>query len=180
MKLRVSLSLPGLLLSALGCISCSAPIDHPPFGGTSSESPTLKKGMGTRATRPSEPTAPEAAVRAVLNQQVADWNRGSIDDFMRGYAHSGSTRFASGGDVTLGWDTVRDRYLKRYGNAAKMGRLTFSDIEVNELSPGAAVAFGHWRLERTNDVPSGLFTLVFRRGPEGWKIVHDHTSAATP
>ena len=25
--------------------------------------------------------------------------------------------------------------------------------------------------------PGGLFTVILRRFPEGWKIVHDHTSS---
>jgi ketosteroid isomerase-like protein len=59
-----------------------------------------------------------------------------------------------------------------------MGRLTFSDVEVTMLSPDAGLVLGRWRLQREQDEPSGLFTLVFRELPEGWRIVHDHTSAA--
>jgi ketosteroid isomerase-like protein len=59
-----------------------------------------------------------------------------------------------------------------------MGTLSFSNIEVTMLSPDAAVVLGLWRLERANDEPHGRFTLIFKRLPEGWRIVHDHTSAA--
>ncbi len=121
-----------------------------------------------------------AEVRAVLDLQAAEWNRGSVDGFMRGYANSPDTRFASGGEVTMGWQTVGDRYKRRYSDAAKMGHLVFDQVDVKILAPDAAVVFGHWHLRRAADAPEGLFTLVFRRGPDGWRVVHDHTSAATP
>jgi len=122
----------------------------------------------------------EAQIRAVLDQQVRDWNAGSVERFMHGYARADTTRFASGGEVTLGWQTVFDRYARRYDSPAAMGRLTFSDVDVTVTSADSAVVFGHWRLDREKDTPTGLFTLVFRRLPEGWRIVHDHTSAVAP
>src|SRR5206468_10214077 len=66
----------------------------------------------------------------------------------------------------------------RYSDRAKMGTLSFSDIEVTMLSLDAAVVLGRWRLKRANDEPHGRFTLIFKRLPEGWRIVQDHTSAA--
>ena len=99
---------------------------------------------------------------------------------MNGYAQSVSTVFVSEDEVRRGWETVRDRYRIRYSDRAKMGTLSFSDIEVTILSPDAAVVLGRWRLKRANDEPHGRFTLIFKRLPEGWRIVHDHTSAAPP
>ena len=117
------------------------------------------------------------AVRAVLDQQVKDWNAGSIEKFMHGYAQSDTTRFASGGEVRQGWQTVLDRYKKNYPDKAAMGKLTFSDLDISVAGDDAALAFGHWRLEREKDELSGLFTLFFRKTNDGWRIVHDHTSA---
>lgn len=119
-------------------------------------------------------------IRAVLEEQVAAWNRGSIDGFMAGYLRSPDTRFASGGDVTMGWDTVRDRYGKRYATREQMGRLQFELMEIRPLSRREALVFGRWKLMRAEDAPTGLFTLLMKRTPEGWRIEHDHTSAATP
>ena len=120
----------------------------------------------------------EATIRAVLDQQVRDWNAGHLAGFMEIYAKSDQTRFASGGDISLGWQTVFDRYQKKYGTRAAMGTLNFSDVEITSLAPDAALVFGHWHLQRDADAPSGLFTLVFRKTPAGWRIVHDHTSSA--
>jgi uncharacterized protein (TIGR02246 family) len=121
-----------------------------------------------------------AEIRAVLRAQQDAWNRGDVDGFMNGYARSKSTIFVSEDSVRRGWETVRDRYRKKYSNRAKMGTLAFSDLEITLLSPDSAVALGRWKLKRANDQPHGRFTLIFKRLPEGWRIVHDHTSAAPP
>ena len=122
--------------------------------------------------------AVQSAVRAVLDQQVKDWNAGDIEKFMRGYDRSEKTRFASGGNITLGWQAVMDRYRRTYSDRAAMGTLTFSDLDITVASEDTALAFGRWHLKRDKDEPSGLFTLLFRKTADGWKIVHDHTSAA--
>ena len=120
----------------------------------------------------------ETAVRGVMNDQVKAWNEGNVEAYMNGYYKSDSLRFASGGTITLGWQFVLDRYKKRYSSRALMGQLTFSDLDVTIVSPDAAIAFGKWQLQRENDSPGGLFTLLFRKTDQGWRIVHDHTSAA--
>ena len=121
-----------------------------------------------------------AQIRSILQAQQDAWNRGDIDGFMNGYARSPSTVFISEDTIRRGWETVRARYQQKYSDRAKMGRLSFSDVEINLLSSDAAVVVGRWKLERAKDRPHGRFTLIFKRLPEGWRIVHDHTSAATP
>jgi len=127
---------------------------------------------------PEQPPNSVAEIQSVLTAQQDAWNRGEIDAFMTAYAQSASTVFVSENEVTRGWETVRDRYRVKYSDRAKMGTLSFSDVEVTMLSPDAAVVLGRWRLKRANDQPHGRFTLIFKRLPEGWRIVHDHTSAA--
>jgi len=119
-------------------------------------------------------------IRSVLQAQQDAWNRGDIDGFMNGYARSVSTVFISEDTVRRGWQIVRDRYRKKYSSRAKMGTLTFFDLEITLLSSDSAIASGRWKLKRANDQPHGRFTLILKRLPEGWRIVHDHTSAAPP
>jgi ketosteroid isomerase-like protein len=119
------------------------------------------------------------AVRAVLDAQVAAWNRGDIDGFMDGYMRGPDTVFVSGDSITRGWQTVLDRYRKSYDSREKMGTLSFLEIEIKPLNADAAIAFGRWQLTRAADTPHGRFTLIFKRTREGWRIVHDHTSSAT-
>ncbi len=60
-----------------------------------------------------------------------------------------------------------------------MGKLEFSSLRVEVLGQDAAFVRGAWKVTMPDaKAPHGLFTLVFRKFPEGWKIVHDHTSAA--
>lgn len=128
------------------------------------------------------PGATEAAVRGVLDRQVADWNRGDLDGFLGGYWNDPGVVFQSGGERFDGWGAMRDRYRARYVEGGKaMGRLAFEGVQVVPLGEQAALVRGGWRLEMPDGKkPGGLFTLVFRKVPAGWKIVHDHTSAETP
>ncbi len=114
---------------------------------------------------------------SILMEQQNSWNEGSIEEYMQGYAKSDSLRFASGGNVTHGWQTTFDRYLKGYPDKSIMGQLTFSEIDIKLISNTSALAFGKWELEREQDHPWGLFTLLFQKTSEGWRIVHDHTSS---
>ena len=118
----------------------------------------------------------ESDIRAVMNDQVAAWNRGDIDGFMRGYWNSPKLTFVSGANVTRGWQPTLDRYNKNYDSREKMGTLSFSDLEITVLSKDAAVVLGSWSLAREKDNPHGKFTLVFRKFKNGWRIVQDHTS----
>jgi ketosteroid isomerase-like protein len=97
---------------------------------------------------------------------------------MDGYARTDSLRFASGGTVRRGWQAALDGYEQGYPDRRTMGTLRFDSLDVQVLAPEWAAVFGRWRLQREEDSPDGLFTLLFHRRPDGWRIVHDHTSAA--
>jgi uncharacterized protein (TIGR02246 family) len=122
-----------------------------------------------------------AAIRGVLERQEADWNKGDLDAFLTGYWKSPKVVFQSGGDRHDGWDAMAERYRKRYKAEGKaMGKLVFSGIDIEILAPEAAFVRGAWLLTMPDGTrPGGLFTLIFRQFPDGWKIIHDHTSAAT-
>lgn len=120
----------------------------------------------------------DAEVRALLDRQVADWNRKDLDGFLTGYWDSPDVVFQSGADRSRGFAAMRDRYRRNYQAEGKaMGTLAFTDIEVEPLALGIALARGRWALTKPDGShPHGLFTLILRRLPGGWKIVHDHTS----
>ncbi|MEP6944894.1 MAG: DUF4440 domain-containing protein [Acidobacteriota bacterium] len=118
----------------------------------------------------------ELAIQKVMSDQAAAWNRGDIDGFMAGYWRSEKLTFISGTDVTRGWQPTLDRYKKSYDSRAKMGTLSFSDLEITSLGKDAAVVLGSWSLTRDKDNPHGKFTLTFRKFKDGWRIIIDHTS----
>jgi uncharacterized protein (TIGR02246 family) len=120
----------------------------------------------------------EQAIRRVLSDQEEAWNEGDIDTFMNGYDNSPNTVFI-GKAVQRGYESVRARYHKQYPNAEKMGKLSFSDLSVNLLGADYASLTGEFHLIRKVSAggnPSGVFSLLFRRTPKGWKIILDHTS----
>ena len=120
----------------------------------------------------------ESAIRAVLESQVAAWNKADIDGFMAGYWKDEKLTFISGGDITKGWEPVHDRYVKKYqaDGKDKMGKLAFNELKVETLSPTAGLVTGKFELVRGEKNDWGRFTLAFKKFPEGWKIIHDHTS----
>ena len=120
----------------------------------------------------------ETTIRAVLDAQRDAWNRGDLEGYMDGYDRSVQTEFVGGDEITRGWQTVLDRYKKKYDSREKMGVLTFSEIEITMLSKDAALVLGRWHLKRAKDEPHGTFSLVFRKTKAGWRIVHDHSSSA--
>lgn len=134
---------------------------------------TICPGCNLRA----EDDATREAIMTVLTEQQAAWNRADVAGFMKGYWNSPELTFAGSSGITRGWQPVMDRYRERYPDAKAMGHLDFSELEVRALGTDAALVLGRWRLKRDSDEMGGVFTLVFQRFPNGWKIIHDHTSA---
>ncbi len=143
----------------------------------------LALGIASSAARAQQRESSSVrAVREVLERQAADWSRGDLDGFLAGYWKSPKVVFQSGGQRYDGWEAMRDRYRRRYqAEGRAMGKLTFSALEIEPLGPEAVLARGRWDLKMPDgSTPGGLFTVIFRKFPEGWKIVHDHTSADEP
>lgn len=119
-------------------------------------------------------------IRAVLDRQVEAWNRRDLETFMAGYWDSPNLSFYSGGTKTAGWKETLDRYRQTYQSEGReMGRLDFSDIQIEMLGPASAFVRGRWHLKMQSGEPGGLFTLIFRRLPQGWRIIHDHTGSSS-
>ncbi len=139
---------------------------------------------GYASVAQSTQSADEAAIRTAMAAQAAAWNRADIPAFMQAYENSPATTLI-GSTVRKGYEPILERYRAAYANAGQMGTLGFSNIEVRLLpaSCGAteyAVVTGNFHLERTQKGTAtkddGIFSLVWRKGPQGWKIVLDHTS----
>jgi ketosteroid isomerase-like protein len=136
------------------------------------------------ATTQAQSGKDEAAIRAALTAQAESWNRGDVPGFMEIYEHSPETTFI-GANIGKGYERILDRYKKNYSTREQMGTLTFSDLEVRLLQSSCgkaefAVVTGRFHLERTQKGEAkkddGIFSLVWRKGPQGWRILLDHTS----
>jgi beta-aspartyl-peptidase (threonine type) len=127
-----------------------------------------------------ERKADREAISKVLSEQQSAWNCGDVEAFLVGYWRSPELTFSGTSGVARGWEGVLARYRKNYPDRATMGQLDFSELEFRFLGPEAALVLGRWHLKREKDDLGGVFTLVWQRFPDGWKIIHDHTSTVAP
>lgn len=120
-----------------------------------------------------------AAIKQVLIGQKSAWNRGDIDTFMHGYKNSPETTFI-GKSIAYGYEPILERYKKNYSSHDAMGTLDFSDVTVKMLGENYAVVTGKFHLARTaagGGDASGIYSLIFEREPDGWRIILDHSSS---
>jgi beta-aspartyl-peptidase (threonine type) len=131
------------------------------------------------ACAPIEPplTDPAREIRALLEQSAVGWNAGDLDAFLITYARDSATTFLTINGLTRGFDAIRSRYAARFEPGASRDSLSFAEVEVRALTPDWALVTARYVLERGDSVTAtGPFTVVMRRQPEGWRMVHDHTS----
>lgn len=121
--------------------------------------------------------ADRVAILDVLAKQQTAWDHGDVRAFLEGYWHSEELTFAGSSGVSRGWNAVLAHYQKNYPDRAAMGVLNFSDLEFRFLGPDTALVLGKWHLKRDGGDVGGVFSLVWQRFPEGWRIIHDHTSS---
>jgi L-asparaginase / beta-aspartyl-peptidase len=136
----------------------------------------LGAAVSRRADQSHDRSPDRSAITALLKAQQNAWNQGDIDTFLQGYWRSPELTFSGAGGIAHGWDGVLARYKEHYPNRDAMGQLEFSGLETRFLGQDAALVLGHWHLARQKGDVGGVFSLVFERFPEGWRIIHDHTS----
>ena len=115
-------------------------------------------------------------IRKVLSDQTTAWNKGNIDDFMKGYWNNDSLMFIGKSGVTYGYQNTLMNYKKNYNSADAMGILSFDLIKVQRLSPDYYFVVGKWHLKRNIGDLGGHYNLLFRKVNGAWVIVADHTS----
>ncbi|MDQ3333711.1 MAG: nuclear transport factor 2 family protein [Myxococcota bacterium] len=121
------------------------------------------------------------AVKAVLDAQATAWNKGDLDGYMNGYAKVDWLVFTSGGKVRRGWQETYDTFHGKYAqNPAAMGKLVFEILSIDSAGADGAVVLGNWILTNSPSDGRGVFSVILERRPDGWKVIHDHTSSAPP
>ena len=123
-------------------------------------------------------TKDSLAIIDILNKQEKDWNRGDIDEFMKGYLKSDKLVFSGSSGPIYGWKATLDRYKKTYSDKEKMGKLTFEILNVIALSPKVIQLQGKFNLTRSIGDAFGYFTLNWIKVKNRWYIISDHTSGS--
>ena len=119
--------------------------------------------------------AQEKDILKVMNEQQIAWNNGDLEGFMKGYWKSEEMMFIGKSGPNYGWQKTLDNYKKSYPTKEKMGILTFSDQKIKMLGKDYAHVFGKWNLARKDGDLGGIYTLVFQKFKNGWKVISDHT-----
>ena len=125
---------------------------------------------------PQHNTDSEDKITSVLAEQQDCWNQGDIDCFMEGYWKSDSLKFIGKSGINYGWQATLDNYKKSYPDKSAMGQLEFDILNVEPMGTGHYLVTGKWKLIRESDTPNGLFTLIWKRFEDEWKIIYDHSS----
>ncbi len=118
----------------------------------------------------------EQAVRQLLNNQLAGWNNGDIESYMKGYWNSDSLVFIGKNGPKYGYKTTLENYKKSYPDTSAMGKLSFDLLEIKRLSTIYFSIIGKWHLQRTVGDLQGYFTLLIKQIKGRWVIIMDHSS----
>ncbi len=146
---------------------------------------SLLAGSGLlSACAPADETAVDAAelrtvVDSLLRTSAAAWNGGDLDGFLGWYRRGRETTYIGSSGLIHGWEAIRDRYAPLFAVGAARDSLRFENLESRPLGAGLGLATARYELFQGDSLAAaGVFTLVLKQTPEGWRIVHDHSSAS--
>lgn len=118
-----------------------------------------------------------AKVQQILHRQAADWNKGDLEAFMKGYWKSPALTFIGSRGVTKGYENTLNNYIKGYPDRQTMGQLHFDILETDKLSKKSIMVIGKYTLTRKEmDDASGYFLLVWKKIKKEWVIIADHSN----
>ena len=118
----------------------------------------------------------EKAIRDLMDRQSSAWNKGELDNFMKGYWENDSLMFVGKSGVTYGYKATLENYKKGYPDKTAMGELNFTLIKIDKISREYIFVVGKWHLKRTIGDLQGHFNLLFRKINNAWVIIVDHSS----
>lgn len=117
-------------------------------------------------------------IKLKMKSQEEAWNNGNLEEFMGSYWKSDSLSFIGKSGVNYGWQTTLDNYKNSYQSKAEMGKLSFNNITIKQLSKDYIYIIGKWHLKRSNDLKDlqGHYTLIWKNINDEWLIISDHSS----
>ncbi|HEY7752696.1 MAG TPA: SgcJ/EcaC family oxidoreductase [Steroidobacteraceae bacterium] len=120
--------------------------------------------------------ADESAIRAALQSSADAWNRGDLKGHLAYYEPD--VTFMTGNGPRPGVDAIEQAFSDKYfADGAPRQQLRFEQVAVRALGADFALATGRYVLEGGGEAEqSGWYTTIWRRTPEGWRTIHDHSS----
>ncbi|MCU0620249.1 MAG: SgcJ/EcaC family oxidoreductase [Gemmatimonadales bacterium] len=113
-----------------------------------------------------------------FQQAAAAWNAGDLDRFLASYAPDTATTFVDGRRPQRGIAWIRAHYAPAFAPGARRDSLRIEELTARPLTVTIALVTARYVLYRNGmSTGSGPFTVVMEEGPDGWKILHDHSSS---
>lgn len=129
------------------------------------------------APAPPPPTDPTPELDRLLLESARAWNAGDLDGFLITYARDSATTFVTTRGPIYGFEEIRGRYAARFKPGAERDSLAFTEFTVRMLGADFVLSTARYVLKRGDSVTAtGPFTVIWERRPEGWRMIHDHTS----
>ncbi|MGQ0560838.1 MAG: YybH family protein [Gemmatimonadota bacterium] len=151
----------GWLALAGACVQTPPPPPHPPpLPRTNEVSPELRQEL----TR-------------LMDESAAAWNRGDLDAFLATYKDDARTAFMAP-QITYGIPAIKARYARTYFKEGRpKAQLSFGDLKFRPLGEDYVLMTGRWYLvDADAKQQEGYYTLIWEQTPDGWKMIHDHSS----
>lgn len=139
---------------------------------------SLIVGLLAACARGPQPTPdPTTELERLMLLSARAWNAGDLDGFLVTYARDSATTFVTSRGPIYGFEVIRGRYAGRFAPGAERDSLTFADFTVRMLGSDYVLSTARYVLTRGDSVTAtGPFTVIWERRPEGWRMIHDHTS----
>lgn len=131
---------------------------------------TQTQSVGTGLRFPSD----AAAIRATLDTTAAGWNRGELPVYLSAYTDSATAMGANGPE--RGVNAIGDQMRAGFWKTGRpIQNLHYEHLEIRPLGPDHALVTGQYVLRGAGRPDrTGWFTTIWKRTPDGWRMVHDH------
>jgi len=136
------------------------------------------------SNKPSVPATPanadDHAIYGVMNQMLALWNARDIEHYMECFWKSDNLLIVSDGEQVIGWNNLLATYQRSYPDRREMAVCSIERVKIQSLGPDLALALSWWTVRTGSRNSYSTDTAIFRKFPDGWKVVADHATFIAP
>jgi ketosteroid isomerase-like protein len=119
-------------------------------------------------------------VYAVILDQINYWNAHDIEHYMDTYWKSPDLLVVVEGEQIIGWGEMLAAYQRGFPDRKEMGIVTLQRVRLQQISPEFYLALSWYTFTRNTKNSYCTDTMIFRKLPEGWKIITSHASFLEP